>query len=62
MSWIVLVGAIRIHMPSRGLFDLEMSVVVGAVAYGVVGAMAGYVTGAVWERWHRRRRLRRGGP
>ena len=36
-SWIIMFMAMRRHAGARGLFDLEMSVVVGALSGGVLG-------------------------
>lgn len=59
-SWILLVAGMRRHQATRGLVDFELSVLVGAVAGGVVGATLGLVGGYVWEQRHRRARRRRG--
>ncbi len=57
-SWLLLFAGMRRHQATRGLWDFEMSVVVGALAGGVVGATLGLIVGHVWEQWHRRRRRR----
>lgn len=57
-SWILLFAGMRRNQATRGLWDFEMSVLVGAFAWGVVGATCGLVAGHVWEQWHRRKRRR----
>jgi len=57
-SWVLLFAGMRRHQATRGLWDFEMSVLVGALAGGVVGATLGLIVGQRWERWHRRRRRR----
>ncbi len=59
-SWILLFAGMRRHQATRGLLDFELSVLVGALAYGVVGATLGLVVGYVWEERHRRTRRARG--
>jgi hypothetical protein len=58
-AWLTLVKGLQRKAPARGLIDLEVSVLVGVVAGGMAGAAIGLVIGEVWERHHRRRRLRR---
>ncbi|MDE3054777.1 MAG: hypothetical protein KGJ70_12880 [Gemmatimonadota bacterium] len=60
-SWILLFAGMRRHQATRGLLDFELSVLVGALAGGVVGATLGLVAGYVWERRHRRARRERAG-
>jgi hypothetical protein len=55
-SWLLLFAGMRRHQAARGLWDFEMSVLVGALAGTVVGATLGLVTGYLWEQWHRRQR------
>ena len=55
-SWVLLFAGMRRHQPARGLWDFEMSVLVGALAGGVVGATLGLITGHLWEQWHRHQR------
>ncbi len=57
-SWVLLFAGMRRHQVTRGLWDFEMSVLVGALAGGVVGATLGVISGHLWERWHRRQRRR----
>lgn len=45
-------------MPHRP-FPVELSVLVGALADGVVGATLGLVIGHTWEQRHRRKRRER---
>jgi hypothetical protein len=58
-AWLTLVRGIERKAPARGLINLEMSVVVGILAGGLVGAAVGLVMGEMWERAHRRRRIAR---
>jgi hypothetical protein len=55
-SWLILVRGIERNLAAHGLIDLEVSVAVGILAGGMVGAAAGLVTGELWERRHRRNR------
>jgi hypothetical protein len=55
-SWILLSTGMRRHQAVRGLWDFEMSVLVGAVAGAVVGATLGVVAGHLWEQSHRKKR------
>jgi hypothetical protein len=55
-SWILLFTGMRRHQAVRGLWDFEMSVLVGAVAGAVVGATLGVVAGHLWEQSHRKKR------
>ena len=57
-SWLLLFTGMRRHQAVRGLFDFEMSVLVGALAGGVVGATLGLASGHLWEQRHRRKRRR----
>jgi H+/Cl- antiporter ClcA len=57
-SWVLLFAGMRRQQATRGLWDFEMSVLVGALAWGVVGATLGLVAGQLWEQWHRKRRRR----
>ena len=58
-SWILLFTGMRRHQATRGLWDFEVSVLVGALAGGVIGATLGLVVGHVWEQRHRRHRRTR---
>lgn len=58
-AWLTLVRGLERKAPARGLINLEMSVVVGILAGGMVGAAVGLVIGEIWERDHRRRRIAR---
>ena len=58
-AWLTLVKGLQRKAAARGLIDLEVSVLVGVLAGGMVGAAAGLVVGELWERYHRRRRLER---
>jgi hypothetical protein len=42
----------------HALVNLEIAVLVGALAGGMVGAALGLTAGEAWERAHRRRRTR----
>lgn len=55
-TWLLLLRGIRRRNATGGLFDLEWSVVKGAVVGVLVGAAIGWIVGFLWERWHRRRR------
>ncbi len=57
-SWVLLYTGMRRHQATRGLWDFELSVLVGALAGGVAGATLGLITGYLWEQWHRRKRRR----
>lgn len=55
-SWALLMQGMRHHAANRGLFDFEMSAIVGALSGAVDGAVIGLLVGWLWERQHRRRR------
>jgi hypothetical protein len=55
-SWLILVRGIQKTTAAHGLIDLQISVTVGALAGGMVGAAAGLAIGEWWERRHRHRR------
>ena len=55
-SWLVLVRGIEGRTAAHGLINLEVSVVVGILAGGMMGAALGLVAGELWERRHRRHR------
>jgi hypothetical protein len=55
-SWVLLMQGMRYHFANRGLFDFEVSAVVGALSGAVDGAVVGLFGGWLWEQWHRRRR------
>lgn len=55
-TWTALVTGIRHRAPGSGLLWLESSVIVGALAGGLLGAAGGRVAGELWERRHRKRR------
>jgi hypothetical protein len=57
-TWAVLWRAMLRGITNRGLLSFEMGVLVGVLTGGLVGAMLGLIIGDVWERLHRRRRLR----
>jgi hypothetical protein len=57
-TWAVLWRGMLRGTTNRGLLSFEMAVVVGVLCGGLVGAVVGLFTGNVWERLHRRRRLR----
>ncbi|HET9454020.1 MAG TPA: hypothetical protein VFO66_07045 [Gemmatimonadaceae bacterium] len=45
--------------PELGMSDYMVDVILGAASGAIAGALAAWVLGALWERWHRRRRTRR---
>lgn len=57
-TWAVLWRGMLRGTTNRGLLSFEVGVVVGVLAGGLVGAVLGLIVGDVWERLHRRRRLR----
>lgn len=59
-SWMLMFTGMRRHQATRGLWDFEMSVLVGALAGAVVGATLGLIAGHVWEQRHRRDRRAHG--
>ncbi|HUX34590.1 MAG TPA: hypothetical protein VMV51_12045 [Gemmatimonadaceae bacterium] len=59
-SWMLMFAGMRRHQATRGLWDFEISVLVGALAGAVVGATLGLIAGHVWEQRHRRDRRDQG--
>lgn len=57
-SWILMFTGMRRHQAVRGLWDFELSVLVGIASGALVGAALGLVAGYLWEHRHRRRRRR----
>jgi hypothetical protein len=57
-TWGVLWRAMLRGTTNRGLLSFEMGVLVGVLSGGLVGAVLGLFVGDIWERLHRRRRLR----
>jgi hypothetical protein len=55
-SWILMFTGMRRHQATRGLWDFEVSVLVGAVAGALIGGALGLIAGHVWEHRHRQRR------
>ncbi|MGH7688891.1 MAG: hypothetical protein ACREN3_04730 [Gemmatimonadaceae bacterium] len=55
-SWVLLFTGMRRHQATRSLWDFELSVLVGVLAGGVVGATLGLMIGHLWEQRHRRKR------
>jgi hypothetical protein len=55
-SWLVLVRGIERRTAAHGLINLQISVAVGVLAGGLIGAAAGLAIGEYWERRHRRQR------
>lgn len=62
-TWVVLAAAMWRGASTRGLVELETAVVVGVIVGAIDGAVLGRAVGWLWERRHRRRRMRivRGG-
>lgn len=58
-TWSVVLFGMRRKVATRGLFDFEISALVGALVGGVIGAVIGLVIGHFWEKRHRRRRMKR---
>ena len=58
-AWLPLVQGMQRKAAGRALVNLEIAVLVGALAGGMVGAALGLAAGEMWERTHRRRRLAR---
>jgi hypothetical protein len=58
-SWLILVRGIQRTSAARGLINLQISVTVGILAGGIVGAAIGLGVGELWERRHRARRANR---
>ena len=58
-AWLPLVQGMQRKAAGHALVNLEIAVLVGALAGGMVGAACGLATGEIWERTHRRRRLAR---
>jgi len=56
-SWGLLMQGMRYHAANRGLFEFELSAIVGALSGALDGAVIGLLVGWLWERQHRRRRL-----
>jgi hypothetical protein len=58
-AWLPLVQGMQRKAAGHALMNLEIAVLVGALAGGMVGAAFGLAAGEIWERMHRRRRLAR---
>lgn len=58
-SWLILVRGMERALVAHGLMDLEVSVVVGVLSGGIVGAAVGLLIGELWERRHRLNRAKR---
>ena len=58
-AWLPLVQGMQRKAAGHALVNLEIAVLVGALAGGMVGAAFGLAAGEIWERMHRRRRLAR---
>ena len=58
-AWLPLVQGMQRKAAGHALINLEIAVLVGALAGGMVGAALGLAAGEMWERLHRRRRLAR---
>lgn len=56
VTWGVVMNGMRRGVVGRGLFDFEISVLVGALTGGTIGAVTGLAIGHIWEARHRRRR------
>ena len=58
-AWLPLVQGMQRKAAGHALVNLEIAVLVGALAGGMVGAALGLATGELWERSHLRRRMAR---
>ena len=58
-AWLPLVQGMQRKAAGHALMNLEIAVLVGVLAGGMVGAAFGLAAGEMWERTHRRRRLTR---
>jgi len=58
-TWGVLFTGMRRGVPGRGLIDVEVATLVGALSGGVIGAVLGLAIGHIWEKRHRRLRVAR---
>jgi hypothetical protein len=58
-AWLPLVQGMQRKAAGHALLNLEIAVLVGVLAGGMVGAAFGLAAGEMWERTHRRRRLAR---
>jgi hypothetical protein len=58
-AWLPLVQGMQRKAAGHALANLEIAVLVGVLAGGMLGAATGLAAGEMWERAHRRRRLTR---
>lgn len=58
-TWVILLTFMRHKNTDRGLWGLEIAVLVGVLCGGMIGAAIGRLVGNIWETRHRRRRLER---
>jgi hypothetical protein len=58
--WLLIVRGVRRLDPAHGLWAFISVVIKGALVGAVIGYGSGWAIGFLWERWHRRRRARRG--
>lgn len=58
-SWLILVRGIQRASAARGLINLQIAVMVGILAGGIVGAAFGLAIGECWERRHRAKRVKK---
>lgn len=58
-QWMLIVRGVRRLDPARGLWMYMWLVLKAACVGAIVGYVLGWTLGFLWERWHRRRRVRR---
>jgi hypothetical protein len=61
-TWAMLWRGMLRGSTNRGLLSFQTSVVIGILTGGVIGAVLGLYAGDLWERSHRKRRLRLARP
>jgi hypothetical protein len=61
-TWAILWRGMLRGSTNRGLLSFEAAVVIGILTGGVIGAVLGLYAGDLWERSHRKRRLRLARP
>jgi hypothetical protein len=58
-QWLLIVRGVRRLDPAHGLWWFIWVVLKAALVGALCGYGIGWLSGYVWERWHRRRRARR---